>query len=543
MPNIVLPLKSIAQSVARPVIIDIVTQVQKLTGINPDTRIYYPGDIQRMKSAGTSIESKDRNPNFGTDRYNFIEVDEDFDVEALGTTAVTKMEHIPVFEDDKLRTKVTPVYATTNVVINFTFRCPSKAEAVRWRDEARVRITQMHDINLHSVNYHYLLPSEVLTVLKHIWDKREAKHGYEQTFEEYVTSYCTDRLTLVGDLVAKNVSLAISETQTRIQGMFTFEGLPEKAERDDASGTWQISFGYKFNYEKPISCHVQYPLMVHNQLLDDEYISFTDKAYDLNKVSKSFTASLHAMHAFEMHTIMNQRHNPEMVLKIPEYDDFVFPQTLHGSGTIMSILAEVDEVDKKTLFNLRELGDYVIDDDIMEFIEMSEYPYLGSNYKSILHVDMYRNEYMTSNNTLMCDASLNIKAIQALNLRNQHRVRLSVITDLTLLPNDAFKRLQRYPKALVKLIGSINELLRFNPDFTKLSDAKVISSSDFDSIYHFLTGYRTSVRHNDYYGHGIDTRNLFDKVDKRVIENYRKNAIRSNRVLISSIIASPKEMA
>lgn len=540
MPNIVLPLKSIAQSVSRPVVMDIVTQVQKLTQIHEDTKVYYPGDIQRMKSAGTSIDSQSRNANFGTDRYNFIEVEEDFDVESLGSTAVTRTEHIPVFEDGKLRVQVTPVYATTNVTINFTLRCPSKSEATRWRDETRVRVSQMHDINLHSVTYHYLLPIEVLTVLKQIWEKREAKHGYGQTFEEYITSESTDRLTLVGDMVGKNVNLAISETQTRIQGMFTFEGLPEKAERDEASGTWQISFAYKFNYEKPIHCHVRYPVIVHNQLLDDEYISFTDKAYDLNKVSKSFSASLHAMNAFEMHTLMNARHKPELHVKIPEYDDFIAPQVLIGSGSIATVLAEVDELDKRSLFNLRELGDIVIDEDILQFIEQSEHPYLGSCYKSILHVDLYRNEFMASNDSLACDAQLHIRSTQTLDLRQQHRVRLSIITDLTLLPPEALRRIQKFPKAMVKLIGSINELLWYSADFRKLSDRSIVSFADFSSIYSFLTGHRIGGGQNVYYGPGIDPRGIFSNFDKRVVENYRRNAVGSNRVMINSIVASAK---
>lgn len=541
MPNIVLPLTSVSQSVSRPVIVDIIQQVQKMTGISEDTNIFYPGDIQRMRSAGSGIDAKDRNAIFSANRINFIEVEEDYDVEAVGTTAVTRPEHIPVFEDGKLQVCVRPVYATTNVTINFTFRTPSKSEALRWRDEARVRVSQMYDVNLHDVKYHYILPAGILTIIKQIYDKREAKHGYGQTFEQYVRSMSTDRLTLVSDQVGNNANLAISETQMRIQGMFTFDALPEKVERDDTTGTWQIQFGYRFSYEKPIEIHIRYPVMVHNQLLDDEYVSFTNQGYDPNKINKTFTASLHAMNAFEMQTLVNARHKTEQIIRIPEYDDFIIPQVLTGTGSVLLALAEVDETNKRTLFNLRELGDFVIDDDILKFIQESEYLYLGKQYKSILNVSLYRNGYMASSGSLTCDGSLNIKATADLDPRNQHRVRLGIVTDLTLLPQEALKRAQKYPKAIVKLISAMNELLRYNPDFIKLADNPTITTADFSAMYSFLTGHRMDMGPNVYYGPGIDHRHIFDSFDPRVVENYRRNSISTNRVMISSVVALAKD--
>lgn len=526
MPNILLPLESIDQSVSRPIYIDMIKQVQKLTNIDDRTKIFFPGDIQRMHTPGSTIDDQDRErfAIFNTERYTFIEIEDDFDEASLAATAVERQEHPSVFCDEKLGVSLTPVYATTNVTINITYRCPSKNEAQRWRDEVRTRVSKNLDINLHKVTYHYMLPLQSIVTLKEIHEKREAKVGYNQNFQEYVTGHADRRLTLIGGTTGKDQSLAISETQTRIQGIFTWDALPEKAQRDETTGTWSITFGYKFNFEKPIELHMRYPVMVHNQLLEADFIEFTDKAYDVEKDTKNFSKSYHAMHSFELGTLMASRSDTEAIVRIPSYDDYVIPDVIKGTGTSLIALCEIDD-NKRTFLNLEDLGDYAIDQDIMDFIKGSEYPYICKPYKSIICVSVYRNGYLTSNADVSCSHLLNIASSVDLDLRNQYRVRVGICVDITLLDIAALKRLQNYPKAMVKIIGAMNELLKNNPDFIELGKKSRITDRDFSYLTSFLSGYRIPLSGGNYYGPGINTKDLFKDIDPRVVENYRRNAI------------------
>jgi hypothetical protein len=493
MPNISLTLHETQQSVTRPVIFDIINQVQAITKIDTSTKVFFPGDQGKMQTPGSSIEpDAERYAIFNSDRYNFIEVEEDYDKNTLGSTAVTRREHIRVYEDAKLQTYIAPVYATSEVTINFKYRCPSKSEALRWRDDIRMRVSSLRDLNMHNITYHYLLPTEFLVVLTAIHENREATDGYEQTFDEYVTAYSTDRLTLISGITGQDARLAISETQTRIIGLYTFDGIPDKPEHEEDNGNWTSSFSYKFTYEKPIACNMKYPVMVHNKLLPEYLVSFTDKAYDIDRVSKSYTTSLYALSGFEYDTIMNSKMKPNFTLKIPAFDDFYTDQFVKATGTILMALSEVD-TDKRTLLNLNELGDIILDTDILQFILESEVPYIAIPYQSIISVSLYRNEYLTSGSSLVCTDTLDIKATSDLNLRNQHRVRLALVTDISLLSREALLRLMKYPKALVKIIAAINELLRQHPDLLKLIGKSSISINDFNVIYWLLTGKEFAV--------------------------------------------------
>jgi len=538
MPNILLPLESIDQSVSRPIYIDMIKQVQKLTNIDDRTKIFFPGDIQKMHTPGSTLDDTDRErfAIFNTERYTFIEIEDDFDEGSLAATAIERQEHPSVFSDERLGVSLTPVYATTNVTINITYRCPSKNEAQRWRDEVRTRVSKNLDINLHKVSYHYLLPLQSIITLKEIHAKREAKVGYSQNFQEYVTGHADRRLTLLGGTTGQDQSLAIGETQTRIQGTFTWDALPEKAQRDDATGTWSITFGYRFNFEKPIELHMRYPVMVHNQLLEPDFIEFTDKAYDVEKDTKNFSKSYHALHSFELGTLMANRSDTEAIIRIPSYDDYVIPDVIKGTGTSLIALCEIDD-NKRTFLNLQDLGDYAIDQDIMDFIKGSEYPYICKPYKSIICLSVYRNGYLTSNADVSCSHLLNVASSVDLDLRNQYRVRIGICVDITLLDVAALKRLQNYPKAMVKIIGAMNLLLRNNPDFIKLGDKPRVTDRDFSYLTSFLTGYRIPLSGGNYYGPGINGKDLFKDVDPRVVENYRRNAITQKGTMNLAAIA------
>jgi hypothetical protein len=489
LPNISVTIADTSQAVSRPVIMDIVEQVRQITKISKDAKVFFPGDSAKMATSGTTIgDDPERQAIFNSQRIVFIEVEEEFNQEAVGTTAVTREEHMPVFLDNNLGVRVCPVYATTDVTINFKYRCPSKAEALRWHSDIRMRVSQMCDMNLHSVTYHYLLPQVILNILDDIHQKRETIEGYGQNIVEYIKGCSTERLTLLADTVGNKARLAIAETQTRIQGLYGFEGVPEKPERDDNTGTWTVTFSYKFSYEKPIACNMKYPIMVHSQLLSPEYIEFTDKAPNVEKVTKSFSKSFHAFHAFEMTTLMDRGHDPDAIIHIPSYDDFTTRQVPNGTGTVMWVLCEIDVNDRQTLFNLNDLGDYIVDKDILDYIRTVEYPYVTKPFKSLFQFTLHKNENACSGSHLECLPDLTIRSTVPLDPRINHRIRFSIATDLSMVDMAAMQRLKMSPVAFVKTIASMNEMIARHPKFQKLSDQPEIFPYQFDEIYWLLTG-------------------------------------------------------
>lgn len=541
MPNISVVLPEVEQSVSRPIIIGVVGQLQQIIKLPKDMKIFFPGPMGTMQAPGSSIDAiaGDRDAMFESNRIAFIEVEEDYDVNGLNNPSIGTSEQIPIFEDPRLGVSVRPEYATTDIKINMRYRTTSYNEADAWLRDMRMRISRYRDIILHKLNYHFSIPDSLNDILINIWQNRNAVEPYGDSLREYLLQHMTERVTFIGDVTAKSTNMVFTEAQKKVQGMFDFEGMPEKPTKDDQTGTWTVTFTYKFSYEKPIGCSMKYPIMVHNQLLKQEYTDFSNPGYDPTEGLNSFSQSQYAMNAFSMDTVMNEIR--EKYIRIPSMDDFAPKQIPTGCGTAMLILSEVAD-DKRTLVNLKDLGDIVLDKDIMQFIEEVEWPYITQQFKSVIYLALYKNEYQKSNGSIVCDDQMNIKSTFDLSLRDNHHVHFGLFVNLTMLPREAIQRLMKYPKALMKIMGSMNELLRVSGDFKRMGDKRNLSAIEFSDVYYILTGYGYNDgrvgRPREYYNAAYDRFDLLKTVDPRTIESYRKNMI-TQKTIMTSMLVSP----
>lgn len=486
MPVVRMTLSDINQSVMRPIVFDIINQIQDITKIDKSTKIFWPGDTNKMQQNGSSIDNQNRDALFSNNQSLLIEVEEDYDPDSLSTTAVNYREFEEIFRDGRLSLKISPIYVDSTVTIHFKYKSKSKNEAQRWRDDLRVQLSAMRDINLHDLTYHFLIPDPFLMLMKKIHELRESVGGYNENFEEWVSANATNRLTVISDLTNKENKLSVSETQTRVQGIYDFSAVPEKPERDDNTGNWIISLSYKFTYNRPAACEIRYPVMVHNQLLPVEYVIFTNKVpNDPTKKNLSFSKSLKAMNFFEQQTTMKRFIDPNFYIKIPEYDDFSFGTPPPFTGTIFCALCETDLETQKELFNLNDLGDVILDQDILDFIAVSEAPYITRLYESIFNIALYRGNFLAGNDALSCDQNLNVRTNHVQNLRIVHHARFSIITDLTVLKESALERLRNYPKVLIKVIQCINESLANNPALKNMSGKRFVTLDDFNKLLKF----------------------------------------------------------
>lgn len=554
MPNISITLVETDQSITRPIVFDIIDQLQDITKITKDSKIFYPGDTNRVQTPGSDIDSKtDRTAIFSTNRISFIEVNEEYDKDYLATTSVSNKNHVPIFLDEKLGVSIAPIYSTNKLTINYKYKTSSKSEAARWRDDFRFRISQLRDINLHHVTYHYDIPLEFLLVLKMIYNNREGNLGYGQEFREYVTSYSSPNLTLVSDMVGSDSRLVIRETQGRVIGRFDVDDIPDKPERDETDGTWSISFNYVINYDKVIGCNMKYPVIVHNKLLPLNIIEFVNRSINIDKQLKSSPTYTQALSDFESDSIMNSIKSPDQVLKIPYFDDFIIPSTPSYTATVFMALSIVEN-DNRTLINLNELDDLMLDTDILNYIKEVEYPYLGRLYHSPFHVTLYRDGFLGREDSLICDSNLNIVATKDLDLRRQHRVRFSIIDNLPLLNKDFFVRVRSYPKVLLKYLTAVYDILRLHPDFVDLSKYDRISNVDWNNLMNLLAGlgyvgskpsgsfYITGNQGNNWpYKPNPNNRGLFLGINPMVLNSYKQNNVNMRTVQLTGVVATTKD--
>jgi hypothetical protein len=465
MPVVNATLPEVEQSTSRPIIFSVINEIIERTGLPKDIRIFFPGDSAKMAQAGTTIEDNDRTPLLSSKQLLFIEVEEAFNRSLVGTSAISRQEHLPVFIDYQVGVQLRPIYATTNVIIRIRFQSISKNEVIRWHNQFFMKITQLQDQFVHSFKYHYALTDGILSLLEIIHRYREAIEPYGEEFVDYVKTRMTERLTTLGDMAGKDWKLAIAETQSRILGRFNFDTLPEKMEHEDDKSGWAGSVEYEFTYEKPIGCIIDYPIFVHNRLLPKEYILPTLDNDNINTAPVRYSQSFNSLSYFEVPNMQDEFIMNSKYYKLPFFDDFIPNKTLPGTSPIFIALCQVESVSKKILINLTKLDEIQLNPSIVNFIINSEYPYLTTLYSSVIQVNLYRDNSLLIKNTLTCSNRGIISAVTALNLRQVHRVCFSIVTDLTLLTSAALARLQLYPDVFDLIQKLIEKTTNYQNDY------------------------------------------------------------------------------
>ncbi len=481
MPVANIVIQETQESITRPIVYSIVDQVKKITRIPPETSINYYGDMDKNSQVNKTLEETNRESKFGAKNYIRITVDEDFDEETILSTATGRIENPPIFHDPQTGVYVKPIYANALVNINFKYHNISKTQIIQWYNDNRIKIAQMRDVNLHEIKYHYPIPLVIMDLIADTYELKENVDGYGIDFPTYLKTYLTSRATILTSLTGNSREFAIAETQMRIQGFFSFDPLPEKPEKEDGVELWSCSFNYKFTYSKPIGLNVIYPVMVHNQLLPAKYIDYSQDPYHLDEIKKSFSLSLGALNNFEVQDIEYRASGSDLVFRIPKLDTYIPTITVVGTSGIFYALISLDS-DQTTLLDLHELDYIALDQDFIKFFEQVEYPYLCKPYQSVFNLSLYSGVSMLDYTKLNCSNGLIINYSATLSLRNNHRVRMSVYTDLTLVNKSAFDRLYGYsPDLFAKYIDVVNKYVRG-------TENPVVDNKYINTIYRVITG-------------------------------------------------------
>lgn len=436
--------------------LDIARQLLKITNLPEQTKLVFPGDVDKQMQPGTSIGQQDATSIFPFGERILIEVEEEYERDRLLSTAVMRPENLFIFRDDLLETAIKPVYSETALTLTFHYRAKDKIGAQRWRDDIRTKVSMDRDIHLHNLTYHYLVPPEFLYILKEIHRMRENVDGYNEVYDVYFKDRVTQRASLLTNLSGSQSAWGISETQMRVVGWFDFEGVPERGSKEDDGDTWTISFSYKFRYDKPIACSMHYPLMIHNQLLDQKYRP-DEPVYDVTEQLSSYTSSSRDFTYFEK----GRKRVTVPGYAVPSFDEFIPTDILIDTMRIITALVSIDTTatNPKLLMNLRELGDIELNPIILDFL-VKETPFICKPYHSIFTLSLYRSILLAEADEIQIDADLNIYSKDDLSLRNYYHVRLALVTNLNLLTESALLRLRNSGLALQLLLDAIDPTLK-----------------------------------------------------------------------------------
>lgn len=459
MPRLMIPIDSLEDTVSRPVVLDIARQIATMTRLPPGIKFQFPGDEERVAITGSTInKDNDEHNNFGHEARIDLDVTETIEEDAVLTRAIFCPEHIPVFIDQLLGINVRPVYAHTTVELSFSARFPDRNSAIRWRSEMQNKVSMMRDTPLHKASYSYIIPVPIIHLLQEIHRLRENQAGYGQDWEEYFNLAKTPHVTEVTNVGGKHVRPAVRETQQRIIGQFDFNTEPERGNKEGEADTWVINFTYKFRYDKPTAMVIEYPLVVHNQLLDEDYRPSRIDAPTPQLIDKprQFSNSLDYIHNFEADRDSERWKSHQKGIGLPDFDEFIPQQIVTGTYRMVTWLVGLSEEDRVDLINIKDLpGTDGLHPTLHEFMLESELPFMTQPHRSVFQLQVYEDNLMLTYKHYRLTPEANLVATENLDLRKTYHVRLGVYWDWRELDDKAKDRLRSRPDVMQLLLDEL----------------------------------------------------------------------------------------
>lgn len=454
MPYLALEVPETYDSITRPVTTGLVRDLIDRLGLPNDTNVHYQGAIETLAQQGSTLAAANSRAIFPYTGKVQVELTENYIDTGVLTTPITRYDNNYVFFDSALKVSMWPVYTKTEAVISFRYRATSRTKAAQWRDSLRRRMTQQQQALLHEIIYHYSIPPVFFEILKEIWRKREEIAGYGEDLQTWLRAKFEPRMTVISNLSGEHGIVAIPEKQIQVPGWFSFTTEPDAIQKNQEGETWEVGFDYTIQYEKVTAVVIQYPISVHNQLLDTKYLC-TESLYNpYNQPHRpSMTGSLNEFFS-------RTNYDPEPIFSgvlLPPYDNWKPLGANYKTVAIITSLIGVDLSDPKQIVNLLDMGETSLTQSVANFIfryrkEVLQYT------KSVFHLTFYREDLMLDPSLVVLDEDMNFRSLSILNPRSVYHFRLAVVTDLNILTAEARDALRNDPLVCIQIFDLLDSL-------------------------------------------------------------------------------------
>ena len=478
MPRIVTEIPETYSNVTRPVALDAIRHLIKIMNLqDKDVRILYPGATEEAPMAGSTIAEDQPQNYFPFEGRVRAIVTEDFTEDPSWSRTVLQKDTVPIFHDPFLNVRMAPVYGSSELVFDFTYRAPNRVMAEKFRDEARIKSAMLRQEHLLEVTYHYSLPEYFVELLKEIHRLREQVAPYDEDIFKWLKDNTSERATTLTTLTGTEPTLAFAETQTCAVGFFDFSQHPSPAEKDSNGNAlaFNVQFQYRVQYDKVIAVTADYPLVIHNQLIGETFRYRPNVHGTQVNPARRYrrpTASRRAMDYF-VEGFPPPCYRGLDGISIPEFDDWEPKQIPPDTSTLVSVMLVVDPADPTLLLDLDQLGDWTIDPQIRTFMQ-SERQHMARYMDSVIHITLFEDELPMRNDLLIVGQNLTLRYTTPLQLRKRYHLRVSLVNDLTSLSSDAIRRLSESGQAGLKILRTIQHRLFNTARLPTLAGGRVI---------------------------------------------------------------------
>lgn len=456
MPFYNLAIEEIDEAIIRPNIVSIVKDVLGKMELPSNIKIMYRGRAAQYFYDGSTYDERkylDGHNRYSGDMLLYIETTVEDNEDRLINSQVHAVNERPIFGDYSIDAFMKPAYVSKKVTINFKLTGTEK-EVERWRANIR-RSTTQDVVNLiHSVKYHYPIPSYFMYLLVTIYNLKKNVAPIPETLVEYFKKCFIKPITVVTSDNGNGPLYTVMESQSPVVGWFEFGFNPPKPEKEGEVGLYSLDFDYSLIFDCPETISMYCPIAIHNQLLPPEFLAdlkiptIVDEIYSHGSISNEALRAL----TYESSTDRKLRTHPG--LPIPSFDDWLGDRDkIEGYTHLVRALIHVDVSDRQKLLNLKTMSkSWSFNPIFLEYLKKSR-KWLTVPYMSLFNIRIYRWNNLLDNTHIEVDEDLNVYYRRgALSLTDNYHVVISFLHNVPLLDDRAWKDITDFPCMFKQLV-------------------------------------------------------------------------------------------
>lgn len=431
MPMYGLPIEEIDESVKRPVVAGVIAEVLTMFGLSESLPMIFKGQAPQPAYLNSELNSRflDTNNRFSGDSYLTIEdYDEEENEKALLSTPVNYIDNRGIFLDEDLRIFLVPSYVSKRFTVRISLTGTEK-QIERWRSNIK-RLTAQGVLNgIHSVKYHFPIPTACMSFLVAAHEMREKVAGLNEPLGAWFKRCFIPTMDVIRAADGSSPVFVIRQTQQPIQGWFDFGSGAPKKEKVDEMSRYSLNFTYTYYMDVPETITLITPLVIHNQLLPYQWIPKAPKMAALDFIKQQGTYSQEAFNHFRYAASANEyTYTTRPGIPIPAFDDWIADAPNDGYSSIMRILVRIDESNKHRVMNLQGLGEWAISPLCARYMKDVK-DKLNKPYDSVINLMLYEGDQMMAMSKLRVDDELFVSYDDELDITKCYHLVVVILND------------------------------------------------------------------------------------------------------------------
>lgn len=477
MPKISLPVPETYQSITRPVYQAVIKQLLVNTDVMAATVIGSLGDQESLPLNGSGHMTDSEVTAFNHRQKVLVRYTEQAQEQTLLAQPAVGLNGRFVFSDPELGIGVRPVYTMHDCVLSFIFRSVDKQQAIAWRDDIVRQIRNNRAEQLYEATYKYPFTDVGLVILMDLHRLREEVAPYGETFAKYWKDHTPEtKMTFISNPAGDQLLPVVEEQQVNIIGYLDFTTPPTET-KGEAGATWEISFDFKFEYERPVSYVMDFPISIHQQIVPGKWYNR----------EKNYTPEWYADQGY-VDTVLNAprqlnwiRNKNYLGIPYPHFDDWL-PHTPHPDYlNLFTALLKIDSTDLRKVADLNQLGPYVLKDIFKTYLREQK-AFAFAVARMAIRIEIYEGNNVMSHEVLTLGEDLVIRCTRDLDLRKPYHLRINVLHYLDRLTSEDTTTLRKHPEVCITVLRWLYPRM----DVEKLTPTvvanKIVKREDYEKV-------------------------------------------------------------